>query len=135
MENKNEIIFKRVMEEKGLTLISQPYIKELKIRPDFYCIENKTYYEVISTRQAYHVRKEKMLRAKQFGIKLQLVNPDGTSYLPGRRGPKKYDILLDAHQMREPKMKINPDYKDSPNPLRRLIFVLGRKRIAFQIGG
>jgi hypothetical protein len=84
--NKKEEIFKKIMESKSMTLISQPYIKKLKMRPDFYCVEDETYYEVVGTRQAWWQAKEKNLKAKRLGLKLKFVNPNGTQYVPRRRG-------------------------------------------------
>lgn len=83
INNKGEKSFEEIMKSRGFTLIYQPYLKEFKIRPDFYCIEEHKYYEVISTRQAFHARKIKMEKALKSGLNLILVNPDGTPYLRG----------------------------------------------------
>ncbi len=80
INNKGEKIFEEIMKAKGFNLIYQPYIKKFKIRPDFYCLEDKTYYEVISTRQAFHNRKSKIKKAIKDGLNLMLVNPDGSLY-------------------------------------------------------
>ena len=80
MINKGEIQFQILMEKKGYELISQPYLKQFRMRPDFYCLQNKTYYEVITTRQSYHFRKDKIKKAQESGFKIKVVNPDGTPY-------------------------------------------------------
>ncbi len=86
--NNGEKIFKDLMNDKGFTLVPHPYIRELKMTPDFYCVEDKTYYEIITTRQAYHSRKQKMWQAQRFNLNLKIVNPDGSPYIPRRRGPR-----------------------------------------------
>lgn len=77
---KDEKKFSRVMKAKGMKLIPQPYLEKLHTRPDFYCINNDTYYEVISHRDSYLTRAKLIRRTKRRGIKIDVVNPDGTLY-------------------------------------------------------
>ena len=93
MMDKKEKQFYEIMQAKKLTLHFEPMsfeIKNYKKRranskkashyiPDFYCEENKTYYEVIGTRQRYSQNKDKL---KQFlkHYTLKIVNPDSSDY-------------------------------------------------------
>jgi len=88
--NQGEKKFQEKLEAEGKRFILQPYIPELHMRPDFYCIDNETYYEVIGSRSGYCLRKDKIAEAIKKGIKLKIVNPDGTPYAPKPRGrPQK----------------------------------------------
>lgn len=78
--NKGEQAFAEKMQAEGKKIIFQPYLREIKLRPDFYCVDDDIYYEVISTRQAYHLRKEKIKKAIDKGIKIKVVKPDGSPY-------------------------------------------------------
>ena len=80
MINQGEERFRIMMEAKGFTLISQPMIEKAHIRPDFFCREEEIYYEVFSTRQAYHLRKFKIERAQRMGLRIKVVDPDGNPY-------------------------------------------------------
>jgi len=94
---KDEQRFYDSMIKKGKRLIIQPYLKQFKIRPDFYCIDEDTFYEVISTRQAYHSRKDRINAAIKKGLKIKIVNPDGTEY-----------------HSKKPKLKIQKPIKAAP---------------------
>lgn len=83
--NESEKAFSEIMENQGKKLIYQPYIREFKIRPDFYCLDDDTYYEVITTRQSYHSRKEKLKKAIESGLKLKIIKPDGSPYLKNKK--------------------------------------------------
>lgn len=65
--------------------VYQPYLKAFKIRPDFFCIEDNIYYEVINTRQSYYARKDKIDAAIKAGINIKLVRPDGKEYISGEK--------------------------------------------------
>jgi len=99
---KDEKIFKRIMEAKGKKLISQPYLEKLGIRPDFYCPEEDTYYEVISRRHSYLAKAKKIREVKRKRVKISVVNPDGTPYEPlfvrekrqkGKNEEKSYNLI------------------------------------------
>jgi len=118
--NKSEIKFKEMMKSKGFELIPQPYLKKFKMRPDFYCPKTRTYYEVIGTRQAYHIKKEKIKFAIRNGLKVSVVHPDGRPYFTyadrlGRKKEEKHSqketkelfhSLLD-HLRKQPNKKVN----------------------------
>lgn len=80
INNIGEKDFAEMMEKRGYTLIYQPSLPSFKMRPDFYCVEDETYYEIIATKQTYHARKDKIKNAQKMGIKLKVVYPDGTEF-------------------------------------------------------
>ncbi len=105
---KGEKDFQKMMESKGMKLIPQPYLRKFRIRPDFYCVNDDTYYEVISTRSAYLVRAKHIRLSQKRGIRIKVVNPDGTPY-------ERLKI-----RKRQPREKgTNPSYyiKDFPDNL------------------
>ncbi len=81
--HKSEKQFADYLAKNKLHYIYQPKtkkLKELRYTPDFYVLQNHTFYEVVGTRQAYHQNKEKILKAKKI-IKLKIVKPDGTIFI------------------------------------------------------
>jgi hypothetical protein len=74
--------FRNMMDSNGKTLIDQPYLEKSRMRPDFYCVEDKTYYIVIENRQAYHSRKQRIQQAILDGTRIKVVSPDGEPYPP-----------------------------------------------------
>lgn len=77
--------FSEILIKEGKSFLYQPYLREFKIRPDFYCIDDDIYYEVIKTRQSYHARKDKINNAIAAGINIRVVKPNGREYVSGRK--------------------------------------------------
>lgn len=80
-----EYAFFRIMQDKGIHLIFlEPSSRHFKFNgtcytPDFKTKNDRTYYEVCGTRQAYHANKHKyaMFRATYPTLTLKIVRPDG----------------------------------------------------------
>ena len=92
--------FQNRMNSNGLTLIDQPYLESCRMRPDFYCIEDETYYIVIENRQAYHSRKRRIEKAISSGTRIKVVTPDGDPYpakKPGRMEKLLWEGLAPAY--------------------------------------
>ncbi len=88
------------MKSKGIDLESQPRIylfndgaKDTYYRPDFYCPETDTYYEVIRTKQAYHLHKKQLQLMLINRYKIEVVNPDGSSYKPFQSMVTRMELL------------------------------------------
>ena len=99
ISNKGEKEFYSLMRSKGILLERQPqYPKKFQRqnwpqRADFYSPITETYYEVISNYSAYYERYRLMLFAIFRGMKLNIVNPDGTVYrAPQNRKPVRIFI-------------------------------------------
>ena len=86
--------FQNRMNSNGLTLIDQPYLESCRMRPDFYCIEDETYYIVIENRQAYHSRKARIERAISSGTRIKVVTPDGDPY-PAKKPGRMEKLMQD----------------------------------------
>jgi hypothetical protein len=85
--NKHEMTFASFLESKGYLYFIQPKKFILpkpyhSYRPDFYVVDNNTFYEVSGTRQAYSYGREKyeLFKVEYPDLKLEIVNPDGTRY-------------------------------------------------------
>lgn len=85
--NKTEQEFASMLESQNKLYFEQP--KKFKLpmphksyRPDFYVVEDGTFYEVAGTRQAYSYNREKYKVFQQVypWLKFKVVNPDGTDY-------------------------------------------------------
>jgi len=109
INNIGERTFAKVMKARGDKFIHQPHIKHIKLRPDFYCLNDDTYYEVIGTRQAYYAKKRKLLKAQKIGIKIKIVEPNGELFISNKR--KQEIIHIDGIQVLSAKTKIKPQIK------------------------
>lgn len=85
--NASENRFEQKLISEGKTLIAQPYLQEFHLRPDFYCPEEDTYYEVIGTRQAWYQKRLKIQEARDKGLKIVTVDANGDPY--PYSGPRK----------------------------------------------
>jgi len=58
-------------------------LKKTTYRTDFYCPEDDTYYEIIGSRQAFHLNKIKLIEfIKRYpSINFKIVKPDGREYI------------------------------------------------------
>lgn len=77
--------FAEYLESKELSYVFQPrsfFFQGNYYRPDFYCNENKTYYEVIGCRQRFSANRKKLLAFKKYysDIKFEIVHPGGEKY-------------------------------------------------------
>ncbi len=96
----SERIFADYLESQGKTYKAQPKTFKfagMSYRPDFYCIEENTYYEVIATRGAYYRLKKKMeCFVKTYPhMKFKIVKPNGEKYYSSKyidRIPNKKQI-------------------------------------------
>jgi len=84
--HESEKIFAKFLENQNKHYIYQPTrfkLKDTTYRVDFYCLEDKTYYEVIGTRQAYSANKQKIIELKKIypNIKFKIVYPSGMEYI------------------------------------------------------
>jgi len=63
-------------------------------KPDFYLPEEDLYIEVVGSRQAYHINKDKISKFKKLypKIKFQVLNCEGNNY-PRERKWRKKNIL------------------------------------------
>ncbi len=83
--NKSEGIFAEYLESKGRCWAYEPMrfiLSESTYRPDFYCPDNDTFYEVANTRQAFNFQRKKYERFVQEypHIKFVIVHPSGELY-------------------------------------------------------
>jgi len=87
IKNKGEKTFYNMMLAKGVELIYQPIVRlpSLKIRPDFYCKSKDVYYEIINTRQAYYQRRGKIQKAREGGLNIEVLRPNGEPFIGKRR--------------------------------------------------
>lgn len=87
IKNKGEAEFYNLMLAKGIDLIYHPSVKLplIKITPDFYSETKDVYYEIISTRQAYYQRRTKIQRAREAGLNIEVLKPDGNPFIGKRR--------------------------------------------------
>ena len=113
--NLSEKQFYNTMKAKGFTLYFEPIrfkTSNSHYTPDFYCDENKTYYEVVGTRQAFHLNKHKYKEIILRGIKFKIVNPDGSNYIKKKKKKQKKKqiknspIMLDKEIIRAFKAKL-----------------------------
>lgn len=88
--NKAERIFAQEIERHGKTWFFQPRTFRLpspyrSYRPDFYVIEDRCFYEVVGTRQAYSFRREQMamFRATYPRFRLEIWNGGAWATGPG----------------------------------------------------
>jgi len=85
IKNKAEKQYAELLESKDINYIYQPnslYIDKdvkwkIKYRPDFYLPKTDEYIEIIGTRQAFYLNKEKYKNIMDLGYKLKIVNPNG----------------------------------------------------------
>lgn len=84
--NDNEKQFADFLTKNKLQFIFHPRIEVLSsinYTPDFFVLQNNTYYEVIGTRQAYHQNKIKINLAEVL-VNLKIVKPNGTLFTFGK---------------------------------------------------
>lgn len=113
--NTRELQFAEVFTKRGLTLVAQPCrfwlagIRQ-KYSPDFFCVEEDTYYEVSGSRQAHSQGRARIvLMAREYShIKFRVVKPNGEPY---REIKKKKRLCL-------PRVIINNSI--TPTPLKGL---------------
>jgi hypothetical protein len=80
--NVSEKMFSEYLKRLKLQYIYQPKIQALKgigYTPDFYVLQNDTFYEVVGSKQAFNINKPKLLAAQAL-INLKIVRPDGMLY-------------------------------------------------------
>ena len=82
---ESEGLFTEYLESMGKTWIYEPmrfHLSKSTYKPDFYCPDNDTFYEVSNTRQAFHSNKEKYERfiEEYPHIKFSIVRPSGELY-------------------------------------------------------
>jgi hypothetical protein len=80
-----EQIFADILKQSQLEFVYQPatfHFNGISYTPDFYVPKDQTFYEVIGTRQAYSLTRQKInLLEKVYPfLKICIVNPDGTNY-------------------------------------------------------
>lgn len=83
--NDHEGQFAEHLESQGKSWAYQPIKFELKnttYKPDFYCPDNNTFYEIAGTRQAIHQRKRKVKELMEMfpNINIKIVKPNGNKY-------------------------------------------------------
>lgn len=91
--NLSEQQFAKYLTTRGFDWVYEPFAFSLNVprpvqsgnrtyRPDFFCPDNNTYYEVSATRQAHSqsMVKIKLLKKLHPNMKIRVVNPDGTPY-------------------------------------------------------
>lgn len=91
--NDNEGQFAEHLESQGKSWAYQPVkfkLKNTTYKPDFYCPENNTFYEVAGTRQAIHQRREKVKELLRIfpDINIEIVKPNGNKYKFYKEGLK-----------------------------------------------
>lgn len=91
--NKGEAAFARDMERAGKTWIYQPKVFRLQpplrsYRPDFYVIEDRCFYEVCGTRQAYSYAIDKIEAFRREYPKLRLKIMNRGAWKDGARAPR-----------------------------------------------
>lgn len=80
--NKSEKAFAEYLDSLGVQYIYQPKVLVLEginYTPDFFVLQNSSFYEVIGTRQAFSQNKIKINLAQAL-VNLFIVNPNGTLY-------------------------------------------------------
>jgi len=82
---KGEKIFAQILDQKGLKYICQPiniYYDCESYTPDFYVIEEKKFYEVVTTRQSYSYHQKFVKKIKEIYpfIQIEFVIPTGQKY-------------------------------------------------------
>ena len=83
--NIREEMFAKYLEKKGLAWVFEQIrfqLKDTTYKPDFYCPDNDTFYDVIGTRQALHCSRNKIkeLLKTYPDIKYKMVKPTGEKY-------------------------------------------------------
>lgn len=81
--NENEKLFSVYLDTLEVQYIYQPKIfllKSIGYTPDFFVLQNNSFYEVVGTRQAFSQNKRKILLAQSL-VPLFIVHPDGSPYL------------------------------------------------------
>lgn len=86
--NDNERVFARHLDDSGKTWFFEPKRFSLPApfrhyTPDFYVVEENTYYEVAGTRQAFSLNRNKYEIFQRYypNIKFKIVRPDATIYV------------------------------------------------------
>lgn len=90
--NENEKLFSDYLETLDVQYIYQPKVSILKsigYTPDFFVLQNNSFYEVVGTRQAFSQNKRKILLAQSL-VPLFIVHPDGSPYLYNQKTSSRY---------------------------------------------
>jgi hypothetical protein len=85
IRHRAERVFANFLKESGLEFVYQPatfHFKAISYRPDFYVPKYGTFYEVVGSRQAYSLTRQKINLLEKIYPFLTIlpVNPDGSPY-------------------------------------------------------
>ena len=100
-----EKIFVQFLDRQNKTWLYEPkrfILKTSTYKPDFYCPEDDTYYEVVGTRQAISAIFHKIIEFKNTypNIKFKIVNPNGEPYKGSKLNlPDTYSKLKDFYYL------------------------------------
>ena len=125
--NRSELIFATVLEKQNKLYFEQPKMFELPMpyksyRPDFYVVDDNTFYEVSGTRQAYSLGKDKYhsFRETYPHLKFKVVNPDGSIYRTYNTKIGSAKPSYKTKDISEPLWKL---YKQGDNTLNQSIMI------------
>jgi len=77
------------LKAEGKKIIHRPLLRAFNLQPDFLCLDTDTYYIVVRNRQTFYSKKTKIGAARKAGYKIEVIKPDGESFLVKERSDKK----------------------------------------------